>query len=165
MAKSQKQDAARCPASTGCSAGARVKISRSGFASCGPLYNCGVNVSWPCAPRDCRKMRLGQVAFPPLPTGRLPPLWSHAAQSTAKCHPLEHPPDGPDARGERSDRAADLEATRFAASPLVDLQSQPRSAVRPETRRRGRLYLNPPDKALVFSVDEKSQIQALEGCR
>jgi hypothetical protein len=24
------------------------------------------------------------------------------------------------------------------------------------------LYLNPPDKALVFSVDEKSQIQALD---
>jgi hypothetical protein len=32
----------------------------------------------------------------------------------------------------------------------------------PKVREVGGLYMNPPDKAIVLSVDEKSQIQALD---
>jgi hypothetical protein len=106
-------------------------------------------------------MRLGQVAFPPLPTGRLPPLW--------RLH--SEPPN----------------ATRWSTRLMAQAQGVSEATVRRIWKRHGLqphclstfkvsrdpqfvqklidvvgLYLNPPDKALVFSVDEKSQIHALD---
>jgi transposase len=58
--------------------------------------------------------------------------------------------------------AADLEEAQTAAAPRRVVQVQQRSTVRTQDSRHCGLYLNPPDKAIVLSVDEKSQIQALD---
>jgi hypothetical protein len=42
------------------------------------------------------------------------------------------------------------------------LQAQPRPAIRRQGARRGRTYVDPPAHSLVLSVDEKSQIEALD---
>jgi transposase len=55
-----------------------------------------------------------------------------------------------------------LEAARVAAAPRLDLQGEPRSSFVEKLTDVVGLYLNPPDKALVLCVDEKSQIQALD---
>ena len=49
-----------------------------------------------------------------------------------------------------------------AATPFEELQAVDRSVLRRKVRDVVGLYLNPPDKAVVLCVDEKSQIQALE---
>jgi|GEM_PF-4979773 len=47
-------------------------------------------------------------------------------------------------------------------APAIDLSSAARTKLEKLMRRRTTLYLNPPEHALVWSVDEKSQIQALD---
>src|SRR3954467_9077963 len=49
-----------------------------------------------------------------------------------------------------------------AATSLAELQTFQRPAVRGQSSRHRRSYLSPPNRALVLSVDEKSQIQALD---
>ena len=87
---------------------------------------------------------------------------SHVAPTTAERHPLEHPDDGQGPRGQRSDRPANLEAARFEPHRVSTFKvSRDPRFVQKLTDVVG-LYLNPPDKALVLCVDEKSQIQALD---
>ena len=68
----------------------------------------------------------------------------------------------PGARGERGDRAAHLERARAAPAPGEDVQAECDPAFVKKLRDVVGLYLNPPAKALVLCVDEKSQIQALD---
>ena len=55
----------------------------------------------------------------------------------------------------------DLGAVNQAASHQ-NLQAFTRPQVSGKAHRRGGLYLNPPNKAMVLCIDEKSQIQALD---
>ena len=58
--------------------------------------------------------------------------------------------------------AEDLARPRPAAAPAAVVQAQPRPGVRRQGARCRRLYVDPPAHAVVLSVDEKSQIQALD---
>ena len=76
--------------------------------------------------------------------------------------PLDDPGSGPEGRGVPQHRASDLARPRPAAASGVDVQ------VHDRPRRGGQdlddvvgLYLNPPTNAVVLSLDEKTQIQAL----
>ena len=75
---------------------------------------------------------------------------------------MEHPQDGPCRRPQLHQRAADLEGARPQAAPGEDLQAANDEHFVEKVRDIVGLYLDPPDKALVLSVDEKSQIQALD---
>ena len=57
---------------------------------------------------------------------------------------------------------ADLEGVRAQTAPGRDVQAVHRPAVHRQGPRRRRAVLDPPEKALVLCVDEKSQIQALD---
>jgi hypothetical protein len=58
--------------------------------------------------------------------------------------------------------AAHLAGAWTAASSRASVQTVQGSAVRRQLRDIVGLYFNPPDRAIVLSVDEKSQIQALD---
>ena len=61
-----------------------------------------------------------------------------------------------------SHRASHLAKVRAAAASGGDFQVQPRPPVRLQIGRyHGAVYLDPPERALLLCVDEKSQIQAL----
>ena len=64
-------------------------------------------------------------------------------------------------QGERVDGVPAVQAVRTAAASAEELQAFHRSVLHREGARIVGLYLNPPDCALVLSVDEKRQIQAL----
>ena len=57
---------------------------------------------------------------------------------------------------------ADLEGVQPQAASQRDVQVVHRSAVRGQGPRRRRVYLDPPERAVVLCVDEKSQVQALD---
>ena len=57
---------------------------------------------------------------------------------------------------------AHLERSRTSAASYQDVQAFDRSSFREKLTDVVGLYLNPPDKAIVLCVDEKSQIQALD---
>jgi len=59
-------------------------------------------------------------------------------------------------------RSAYVGSVRPAAAPQPDFQVVDRSAFRRKVRDIVGLYLSPPNRALVLSIDEKSQIQALD---
>ena len=62
----------------------------------------------------------------------------------------------------RFDGPAGVEGQWAEAAFDADIQAQQRPAFCGETDRRGGLYLNPPEHALVVCADEKTQIQALD---
>ena len=68
----------------------------------------------------------------------------------------------PKARPQLHQRAAHLEGARTQAAPGEDFQAVERQALRREGAGHRWPLSRSPDKALVFSVDEKSQIQALD---
>ena len=89
----------------------------------------------------------------------------HDAHDAAGRHALERAEHGQGCGAVADDGAADLEAAPPAAAPSGELQVLQRSALcGPACGGRDvvGLYLNPPAHALVLSVDEKSQIQALD---
>ena len=75
---------------------------------------------------------------------------------------MERAHDGCGAEGQFRDRATDLEETQTAAASrgVVQVSNDPHFA--PKVRDIVGLYMNSPDKAIVLTVDEKSQIQALD---
>jgi hypothetical protein len=72
---------------------------------------------------------------------------------------LDRPGNGEGRRDQPSQRAADLGGAWPEAAPGAHLQAVERSEV---CRQGAGLYIDPPEHALVLSVDEKSQIQALD---
>ena len=77
-------------------------------------------------------------------------------------HALVDPLDGRGDRHEPKCGVADLAGVRAQAAQAGDVQAVHRCTVRGEgPRRGGPAYLNPPEKALVLCVDEKTQVQAL----
>src|SRR5579875_1121350 len=79
-------------------------------------------------------------------------------------HPLEYEVDGCSSGRESRHSASDLEEAQVAAASHGEVQvkfsNDPEFAAK--VRDISGLYMNPPDKAIVLSVDEKSQIQALD---
>jgi transposase len=70
--------------------------------------------------------------------------------------------DGESRRDQPSQRAADLGGARSQAASGADLQAIERPEVCAKVQDVVGLYVDPPEHALVLSVDEKSQIQALD---
>jgi len=81
---------------------------------------------------------------------------------TFSCNPLEHSHYGRRGRYQRGQCTAHLAQSRSEAAPRGNFPAEQRSPFRRETGGHRRLYLNPPEHALVLSLDEKSQIQALD---
>jgi len=77
-------------------------------------------------------------------------------------HALECSFDGVCDRHDPPERPSDLESLRPATASQRDVQAVDRSPVDRKGPRYCRLYLNPPERALVLCADEKSQIQALD---
>ena len=86
-----------------------------------------------------------------------------AAAGEAGCHALVEPTVGPASGRQRLHGVHDVEevgsaavagARRSSSPPTRELEAKIRDVVG--------LYLNPPDKAIVLCVDEKSQVQALD---
>ena len=76
-------------------------------------------------------------------------------------HALEHPVDGKE-DGPLADRyRADLACFRTATASRGELQVLQKPQFVEKVRDIVGLYLNPPDRAIVLCVDEKSQVQAL----
>ena len=69
--------------------------------------------------------------------------------------------DGPGGRHQRQRGAAHLEGARAAAPPLAAVHSNDPDFV-VKLRDVVGLYVDPPAHAIVLSLDEKSQIQALD---
>lgn len=87
----------------------------------------------------------------------------HSAYNTTERYSLEYPQYGKSTWGKQCDSPTYMEGTQSETSSGRDFQAQPRQTISGETLRCcWPIYLNPPDKAIVFCVDEKSQIQALE---
>ena len=82
-----------------------------------------------------------------------------AGRDAARHHTLEQPWHGEGERAGPHDRAADLARVRAAAASERDVQAVDRSAAIEKVRDIVGLYMNPPAHAVVFCVDEKSQIQ------
>jgi transposase len=82
--------------------------------------------------------------------------------SPERRDPLECPFHGENAGGQSRHRATHLEETSPPAPSGGDLKIQHRPHFLAKVRDIVGLYLNPPDQAIVLSVDEKSQIQALD---
>ena len=74
--------------------------------------------------------------------------WSIRSMAAEPASPYDDPPY--------------VGGVRPAAAPQPDLQAVERSAVRRRGTRYRRPFLSPPNRALVLSLDEKSQIQALD---
>ena len=62
----------------------------------------------------------------------------------------------------KDDCAADLVGARAETAPGGDVQALQRSAFEEKLIDVVGLYLNPPEKAIVLCVDEKSSVQALD---
>jgi len=87
-----------------------------------------------------------------------------AAHEAGRRDALDHPHDGQSGWYQRSDGSAHLASVRVA--PRVDRVKQWKDPRFVETLRDiVGLYLYPPAQAVVFSVDEKSNIQALDRTR
>ena len=71
-------------------------------------------------------------------------------------------PDGAHQRDQRECGPSRLEGAWPPAAPVTPVQAIERSKIRRQSSDMVGLYLNPPDKAVVLCVDEKSQIQALD---
>ena len=86
----------------------------------------------------------------------------HSAHDTARRHSLEYPHHGQGAGHQPDGGSAYLGSIRPQASSSPRLSSSAATNVLSKNFYHVvGLYLNPPDKALVSCVDEKSQIQAL----
>jgi len=85
-----------------------------------------------------------------------------AAQPAQERHPPERALGGRRNRHLQEHGGALLRTLRPATSSRQELQALHRPVLRGKGADVAGLYLNPPDKALVRCVDEKSQIQALE---
>ena len=77
-------------------------------------------------------------------------------------HALVAGVDGQAVGTEQVHRRADLEGVSAQAAPDRHLQAVQRSTVHRQVRDVVGLYLDPPERALVLCVDEKSQVQALD---
>src|ERR1051326_6842761 len=87
----------------------------------------------------------------------LPRLWRHAREE----HALEHAADGGRGGSDAECHRADLACFRVAAASGGELQILEGSPVRGEGAGYRGAVSNPPDRAIVLCVDEKSQVQAL----
>ena len=86
-------------------------------------------------------------------------------ETTPKDATTGAPVHGPAQRAEPQHGQPHLASLRIAAPPHGDLQVVGRPLLLEKVRDVVGLYLNPPDRALVLCVDEKSQIQALDRTR
>ena len=68
---------------------------------------------------------------------------------------MEQPSLGGPVEHQSHDRFADLGSPRPSASPAAPLHAERGPRLSEEGRRHYRLYLNPPDHAAIFCVDEK----------
>ena len=111
----------------------------------------------------CSTMRPGLAAGPVHP-GRNGGAGGRKTtqEKTSPCDPLEHALHGRRGRHQRSQRAPHLARARTEAAPRANLQAEQRSPFAEKLEDIVGLYLNPPEHALVLSLDEKSQIQALD---
>ncbi len=105
------------------------------------------------------------------PTGTQAPHFGRAgggdrtedhARRSSPGHAVEHPRDGSRRGRERGHGATHLACPRSEAAANKDVQAPQRPAFAEKLQEIVGLYLNPPAHALVLSVDEKSQIQALD---
>jgi transposase len=69
---------------------------------------------------------------------------------------------GGEPEGQPCDRATDLEEAQLQPHRLESFKFSNDPEFAPKVRDIVGLYMNPPDRAIVLSVDEKSQIQALD---
>src|SRR6266851_4984036 len=86
-----------------------------------------------------------------------------AGRTAGREDALDRPGDGQGGRGQPSQRAADLGGAWPEAAPGVrtfKLSNDPKFAAKVQDV--VGLYVDPPEHAIVLSVDEKSQIQALD---
>ena len=89
-------------------------------------------------------------------------LGEDAAAAAGRQHALEYPQTGAPAQDSSQPRGESLAARGPPAAPVRAVHAVGRSRLRTEGRRRDGLYINPPDHAAVFAVDEKTAIQALD---
>ena len=81
----------------------------------------------------------------------------------ARCgHPLDRPGGGQGGRHQPARRAAHLGGQPPSAAPPAHLQALRRSRFAAKVEDIVGLYMDPPCHAVVLSIDEKSQIQALD---
>ena len=85
-----------------------------------------------------------------------------AGAAAARGDPLDVARDGQGRRRRGLDGAGDLEGPRPQPASLAALQALQRPGLRREAHDIVGLYVDPPAHAVVLSVDEKSQIQALD---
>ncbi len=85
-----------------------------------------------------------------------------AGIDAARCDALVHAQPGQAVRHEPDRDRPHLEGLRVAAASRRHLQAVEGSAVHRQSARHRRAVFDPPDRALLLSVDEKSQIQALD---
>jgi hypothetical protein len=90
-------------------------------------------------------------------TGVTPDFGKYASGS----NPLEYARFSPGERTQADDDQPDLACVRIAAAPCRHVQASPDPQLIEKVRDIVGLYMKPPEHALVFCVDEKSQIQAL----
>src|SRR5579863_10000424 len=95
------------------------------------------------------------------PAGK-PPLPAAVIERVVELTLAEPPGDGQGRRGQPPQRAADLGGAWPEAAPGQDLQAVERFEVRRQGAGCRRPLVDPPEHALVLSVDDKSQIQALD---
>jgi len=89
-------------------------------------------------------------------------LWKPPPQRALRCNPLEHKDHGRGPRGEQCHGGADMESSWLQPHRIKTFKlSKDKRFVEKLTDVVG-IYLDPPDKALVLCVDEKSQVQALD---
>ena len=86
----------------------------------------------------------------------------HAAHDAAGGDALEHARVGPSHRAQPHDDQPDLAAFGLQPHRTDTFKLSPDPLLIEKVRDIVGLYMNPPDHALVFCVDEKSQIQALD---
>ena len=86
----------------------------------------------------------------------------YLAHNSSQRNALEYAQHGQESRSQRGHHSPNLEATQLKTSFDRNIQTQSRQAIHQKLHDVVGLYLNPPDKALVLCVDEKSQIQALD---
>ena len=149
-----------CPPSAFAGAG----DCQAGSASVGRWCGVGSRASPRKALRVCCATKPVQPGIPPVPQAKVHAVVERTLQRTARCsHPLDRPRHG---QGDGSFRCE-----RSSAYGLP-ISSQPH---RIRTFKRSNdpdfaaklddvvgLYMNPPRHAVVVSIDEKSQIQALD---
>ena len=131
-------------------------------ASRGLLCNSGVNASWRFGCRGSKRMRLARGVFPGFLTAGPSRRPRHPAHDAAPCHPLERAYDGEGPGNERRPIHRIWNHHNLKPHLIETFKLSRDNRFVEKLHDVVGLYLNPPDKALVLCVDEKSQIQALD---